>query len=805
MKFTRINDFFKLFVVILAIISLISVSLTSCGGGGGGGGGGGAAAGPAEEAEGEEVAEEGSVSTPAPTTTTVLSSNADMISFTFTQTDNPVLAANLSGSPQTVNDVSTVTVYYLEGTQQPQDFASLKPTIELSAGATISPASGVAQDFTNPVEYTVTAEDGTTKIYTVTVAQRDAGQFEISYDYDGGSYNGATEPPRLYRVAQGATLPANDAVTKPNYYFAGWMDQDNLGQIVSSWSSHQREGDVHLKARWVKAPYVDGDIIYANGIHVTVKKIGSKTMISFKDENGNDKNLCDINNAEEYQDLTGKTLYLGRAGNINASDMPFDNGRVTMESGNLSAIYGYNGDGNNIPLNVRIELKGGTVSAVIGFNRADASKPTTEVILSGNPTVGNKSTSGIWLTSFTTPVVTVNGSLSSNAEAITLIANHSNISEGTIVATFVSGTADAGKFKLVRDDGGSVNVNADGSNIVTIGSFNLPDPAKVTWTGNDQFTLGTGNVTTGGTIFSVFADGGYLTVTETSLAGAKFDMGIPLDSNYKENGYDKTLSTSKNYRYIQFTSESGNITATNADTYLSKILFHTIGGASVKVRINLETVPITTINDSNVTYLDGSYYKAVLEHKTWDEAYNLAKQQKFNGLTGYLMTITSEAENKFIYDQLFKNKGISANNASAWLGASRSINQSGTFDAESWSINTSKLNDYWNWVCGPEAGKKFYTKATTKDGGVAADKDGGGKWYVSWNSGEPNNSGTEYCAQYCGTYIWNDLNNVGNGSYSSQYYVKYYVVEFTPYEATAYGPGQRATKTALHAEREYSH
>ena len=181
----------------------------------------------------------------------------------------------------------------------------------------------------------------------------------------------------------------------------------------------------------------------------------------------------------------------------------------------------------------------------------------------------------------------------------------------------------------------------------------------------------------------------------------------------------------------------------------------------------------------------------------------------FNGLTGYLMTITSEAENKFIYDQLFKNKKISASDASAWLGASRSINQSGTFDAESWTINASKLNDYWNWVCGPEAGKKFYTKATTAKGGVAADKEGGGKWYVSWNSGEPNNSGTgtnnEYCAQYCGTYIWNDLNNVGNSSYSSQYYVKYYVVEFTPYEATAYGPGQRATKTALHAEREYTH
>lgn len=46
---------------------------------------------------------------------------------------------------------------------------ALTPTITVSAGATISPASGVAQDFTTPVTYTVTAENGTT-ITTWTVS-----------------------------------------------------------------------------------------------------------------------------------------------------------------------------------------------------------------------------------------------------------------------------------------------------------------------------------------------------------------------------------------------------------------------------------------------------------------------------------------------------------------------------------------------------------------------------------------------------------------------------------------------------------
>ena len=49
------------------------------------------------------------------------------------------------------------------------DVTSLTPTISVSGNATVSPLSGVAQDFTNPVIYSVTAQDGSTQNYTVTV------------------------------------------------------------------------------------------------------------------------------------------------------------------------------------------------------------------------------------------------------------------------------------------------------------------------------------------------------------------------------------------------------------------------------------------------------------------------------------------------------------------------------------------------------------------------------------------------------------------------------------------------------------
>lgn len=49
------------------------------------------------------------------------------------------------------------------------DLTSLAPEIEISDKASITPASGEVKDFTSPVKYTITAEDGTTSVYTITI------------------------------------------------------------------------------------------------------------------------------------------------------------------------------------------------------------------------------------------------------------------------------------------------------------------------------------------------------------------------------------------------------------------------------------------------------------------------------------------------------------------------------------------------------------------------------------------------------------------------------------------------------------
>ena len=73
----------------------------------------------------------------------------------------------------------------------------LTPII-IHTGVSISPSIGVAQNFTNPKVYTVTAADNSTKVYTVTVTVAEAPRVYVPFEtgpgggvvfYDKGSYS----------------------------------------------------------------------------------------------------------------------------------------------------------------------------------------------------------------------------------------------------------------------------------------------------------------------------------------------------------------------------------------------------------------------------------------------------------------------------------------------------------------------------------------------------------------------------------------------------------------------------------------
>jgi hypothetical protein len=82
-------------------------------------------------------------------------------------------ASSISGSINENDHTINIAVPY--GT----DVSATAPSITVSSGATISPESGTAQNFTDPVTYTVTAEDGSTQEYVVSVEVLESGNCSI--------------------------------------------------------------------------------------------------------------------------------------------------------------------------------------------------------------------------------------------------------------------------------------------------------------------------------------------------------------------------------------------------------------------------------------------------------------------------------------------------------------------------------------------------------------------------------------------------------------------------------------------------
>ena len=511
-------------------------------------------------------------------------------------------------------------------------------------------------------------------------------------------------------------------------------------------------------------------------------------------------------------------------------------GKVNINGGTIL------GDDNNgtAPLdsirttsgNAVVNITGGTIRG----NVNGLVEGGTLINVSGNPLVGNKKNTGIKLLSARDKKIFAGNLNYADSESITLIAP--SATEGTVLATF-EGQAYTKFFAIINSDR-KRNAQAVGNDVKINGDLSLPTSLKADESEANTFYVFGENVTKKGTIFSVFAKDGYFNVGETSLEGASFSMGIPLDANFKENGYADSVSTETNFRYIQFTSNGGDISSEKANAFLNKIKFHKIDNKPFEIHINLETVPIKDDKkgyelNKNIFYFDGSFYKKSerFENGTtvsWNQAYNKAKEERFNGLQGYLMTITSDAENKFIYDKVFESeraKGKTPDDFGSWIGGTRKKPKV-NYDASAWQ--SDGFNKSWSWACGPEAGKVFYTNTFSRDGqdyraegmysawsnpedckkngiprAYSGDYEPNNESNANYTGGDNSNTEKEVYLQYTGHYVWNDA-STGNGSLP-RWKIHYYIVEFTPYENPVAGiaiPTDPAVyKANSHAEQIY--
>ena len=139
---------------------------------------------------------------------------------------------------------------------------------------------------------------------------------------------------------------------------------------------------------------------------------------------------------------------------------------------------------------------------------------------------------------------------------------------------------------------------------------------------------------------------------------------------------------------------------------------------------------------------NGHYYEFVSAPGTcWTAALAAAAAKTYNGMPGYLATLTSAGENAFVTGQQPGN---------FWIGAADNL-----------------VEGEWRWKSGPEAGQLFWQGNAT---GTAVQ-------YANWDGGEPNDfqpTGEDFGHIYGMSGKWNDLANCGNSNYGlGGYLVEY--------------------------------
>ncbi|MDD2393133.1 MAG: YDG domain-containing protein, partial [Eubacteriales bacterium] len=264
------------------------------------------------------------------------------------------------------------------------------------------------------------------------------------------------------------------------------------------------------------------------------------------------------------------------------------------------------------------------------------------------------------------------------------------------------------------------------------------------------------------TILNISVPTGYFKVTDTAVSGTQ-DYAAMTSAGV----YSSTLSTSAQYKSLTL---QGLFIDEDLQDFLRGLTFTMIPG--VKQVVNA-SVFSNELNENMTVIVDpdgtAHYYEYFEGSISWEDAYNAAKTKRYNGLYGYLATITSSVEHDYIYKVLSGSGG--------WIGGMRVGNTyTGEYDTLTAGYNTGgsvSTSRYWYWTAGPEAGKRFFTQNISVGGGTNYTDDGLN--YSNWNSGEPNaGGGTECYAQYGfgDSKLWNDLGTNYSGNIYG-YYVEY--------------------------------
>ena len=324
-------------------------------------------------------------------------------------------------------------------------------------------------------------------------------------------------------------------------------------------------------------------------------------------------------------------------------------------------------------------------------------------------------------------------------------SSYTNIPSATLATYKAENLTSTTFYKVVVTNGSCAPVTSAGASITV-----LSDSTAFGVTGNINPNTINNNVAT-------IVDNELLVTSNGMITG----FTVTITSDYTDGdilGYTGALPSGITVLPFNTTSRSLTFSGT-ASASIWQTLLRTVTLKSTSTCFPTNRKVSFLPSSKFFNYFNGHYYEYVSTGLTWTAAKADAESKNYYGLQGYLVTISSEAENSYI------NTLIAAN---SWIGASDNFSQINAAVGYNKYGSSSAGEGKWHWVTGPEKGIQIRTgnaNTASQSGSPVAGV------YQNWNAttnfsnNEPNDvwgsspGEEDYGHMYTGSGKWNDFPN----------------------------------------------